>query len=358
MTKAIHRFLAFPRKNPRICYIRRMIDALFKIDKSRGREVILVAATAIEAGVPLERALQSLAQPRIGDGFPRNVERIISSLEAGHSFAWAVRKHLAAWLPRHWPDAIAAAETAGHLPQVLRILARQSSKRYDERLRGVVSQLLSYFAISATIVSGLCIFILPKFAKIYDEMAGGSPLPDSMALFITLADRAFSLPGAIFFVVIAACFWIFARGLLGRAMRLEAARESAEAMAHALNASGELSEAVTHAAKTCRSPHVRKQLSTCAEQLAAGRPWLEIWQETKLFDAMGTWMLSVNLRTPQRAFNSAVEWYVDQLERYGQWRYRRFEILGTLACASIVGLTTIAILDTLVTLIHYANALY
>jgi len=335
-----------------------MIHALFKIDKSRGREVIVVAATAIEAGVPLPRALESLAQPRVGDGFPRNVKRIIGSLESGHTFAWAVRRHLSAWLPKHWPNAIAAAEAAGHLPQVLRILARQSNKRHDERLRAVVSQLLSYLAISATIISGLCIFILPKFAKIYQGMAGGTPLPDSMSFFIALVQQASSLPGAIFLVVFAAGSWILGRGLLGRAMRLEAARESAEAMAHAFNSTDELSEAVTHAAQTCRFPHVRKQLTIRAEQLAAGRPWLKVWKDTQLFDAMGTWMLSVNVRTPQRAFDSAVEWYADQLERYGNCRQRRFQVLGTLACASIVGLTTIAILDTLVTLINHANVLY
>jgi type II secretory pathway component PulF len=222
------------------------VSSLFRINKAHGREFIFTAATALAADVPLQPALLSLAAPSLVDCFPGRVRRVIRALDEGRPLSWALDRHLSAWCPKHWAPAIAQAEEMGHLPDTLNILASQTGSSHDDMLRGRLRQFTAYLVGFITIISGLLIFIMPKFAKIFDEMAG-APLPASTEFLFYFSDviRSSGLLPLIFFLPFVISGIIRGRmanlliqlPILGRATRLEAAQQSARSLATALRGS-------------------------------------------------------------------------------------------------------------------------
>jgi type II secretory pathway component PulF len=341
------------------------ISAVFRVDPAQGRDFIRTLATAVESDIPLPRALRCLCKRGWSDRFSQRGRRVIQALEAGHPLSWAIDRHLSAWLPTHWPNAIAEAEDEGHLLETLVILAGKSTLTTDTRLRTVVRQLVSYMMVTFTIISGLCIFILPKFAKIFDEMASGAPLPDSIVFMFNIASPIFHsplTPIVAFFLPILSYRMIGNRypdlmarlPIIGRAARLQAAQEAAQSIAIALRMPIDITDALEYSASTCRFKCCQQQLLQCAARVRGGETWTTAWKSTALFDPFGNWILSLNLQTPRHGFETVAAWSKDQLLRYRQRRLRCVKISASLVCGAFVLLATASIFETLVMLIHHS----
>jgi general secretion pathway protein F len=130
----------------------------------------------LEAGLNLVEALQTLAEKE-GSGERQEVlSAILAAIHRGEPFSQAV-----ASLPRHFSPlyvaTIKAAERTGNVPEALgRYVAYQEE---IERVRKKVVSASIYPAI-LTLVGGLVLaflmfYVVPRFAKVYDDMAGTLP---------------------------------------------------------------------------------------------------------------------------------------------------------------------------------------
>lgn len=135
-------------------------------------------ATLLGAGLPLARALQILERQQRSPGFRAALREIVRALGGGRDFSTLLREN-ARWFPPLYASMARAGEASGRLGPVLGQLARLLEKA--ERLKGRVRAALCYplvvSAVTAAIVVGLLVFVVPKFQVIFSDLLRGAPLP-------------------------------------------------------------------------------------------------------------------------------------------------------------------------------------
>jgi len=135
-------------------------------------------ATLLDAGLPLVRALRTLERQEKDVMAKRTMAALADGVEGGMTFSESLAQQRKSF-DKLFVNMVRAGEASGALEQVLNRLADYMEKA--ARLRAKVKSALVYpivvLTIALTITSGLMIFIVPKFAKMFDEMLGGEPLP-------------------------------------------------------------------------------------------------------------------------------------------------------------------------------------
>src|ERR671910_660760 len=140
-------------------------------------------ATMINAGLPIVRALYILSEQTENPKLVEVVVAVRKDVEAGLSLSEALEKHPKVF-SRLYVEMVKAGEIGGILDGVLLRVADQLEK--DQDLRRKVKSAMTYpivvviLALLAT--SFMLIFIVPVFAKIYDELGGTLPLPTRIAM--------------------------------------------------------------------------------------------------------------------------------------------------------------------------------
>src|SRR5918994_4300386 len=140
-------------------------------------------ATMINAGLPIVRALYVLSEQTENPKLKEVVVAVRKDVEGGFSLSEALEKHPKVF-SRLYVEMVKAGEIGGILDGVLLRVADQLEK--DQDLRRKVKSAMTYpivvviLAILAT--SFMLIFIVPVFAKIYDELGGTLPLPTRIAM--------------------------------------------------------------------------------------------------------------------------------------------------------------------------------
>ena len=158
-------------------------------------------ATMINAGLPLLQCLDILGEQIDDPIFRKVIASIGSSVEGGETFSDALRAY-----PRAFPDLytsmVRAGEVSGDLDGVLIRLADylEATAELKRRVRGAMMYPVVSFAIIIVIATGLILFVVPQFEKIFNDM--GAELPAPTLLLISASNilrswRALILVGAM-----------------------------------------------------------------------------------------------------------------------------------------------------------------
>jgi type IV pilus assembly protein PilC len=146
-------------------------------------------ATLLDAGLPLVRGLRTLERQAQDPAVGKVVGEVADSVESGMTFSEALAGHPKSF-DKLYVNMVRAGEASGAMEQVLNKLAEFMEKA--ARLRSKIKTALVYpvvvLVIALTITSGLMIFIVPKFAKIFSEMLAGEPLPPLTSFVIGISD--------------------------------------------------------------------------------------------------------------------------------------------------------------------------
>ena len=168
-------------------------------------------ATLQRAGLPLLRALEVLARPERNLPFQRVINGLADAIRAGRNLSDGLRK-----FPRIFDELyvtmVHAGEASGALELVLDRLARFRER--TERIQGRVKAAMTYPAVilvvAGSILTGLMMFVVPRFQLIFTGVLKGQPLPPLTRLVIGTGDFVHHH----FFAGLAGC------GLLWLALRL------------------------------------------------------------------------------------------------------------------------------------------
>jgi len=136
-------------------------------------------ATLLEAGLPLVRSLRTLERQAKGKPALRRVLGDLgAAVEGGSTFSEALAAHPKSFA-KLYVNMVRAGEASGAMEAVLNRLAIFMEKA--ARIAGKVKSALVYpvivLVVALSITSGLMIFIVPRFAKIFQEMLPGEKLP-------------------------------------------------------------------------------------------------------------------------------------------------------------------------------------
>ncbi len=143
-------------------------------------------ASMLHAGLPLIRALYSLAREEQNKTFGNILVSVASDIESGEALSGALAKHPAAF-PKIYVSMIKSGERSGTLDTIMDHLVRYMHR--TETIKRKVKSALSYpvfvvsFAIVAFIV--LLVKIVPMMARIYDKLGAELPGPTRMVMSVS-----------------------------------------------------------------------------------------------------------------------------------------------------------------------------
>lgn len=135
-------------------------------------------ATMTSSGMSLLRSLAVLEEQTARPALKRAIGEVRADVEGGVSLSVALGRHDRVF-PTLMIAMIRAGETGGFLDGALERIATNFEK--DAALRGKIKSALTYPVIvllfSAVLISGVLIFIVPIFEKMFRQLGGTLPLP-------------------------------------------------------------------------------------------------------------------------------------------------------------------------------------
>jgi len=166
----------------------------------------------LEAGLNLVEALQTLAEKEGGER-QEVLSAILAAIHRGEPFSQAV-----AALPRHFSPlyvaTLKAAERTGNVAEALgRYIAYQEEL---ERVRKKIVAASIYpailMAVGGLVLAFLMFYVVPRFAKVYDDMAGTLPLFSKLLLaFGSFVGNNAAVLGFLFVSLAGFTLWALSR---------------------------------------------------------------------------------------------------------------------------------------------------
>ena len=133
-------------------------------------------ATLQEAGLPLLRSLKILEEQQKPGPLRNAIKYVTDDVEAGASLSEAMQRHPKAF-DSLYTNMIRAGELGGVLDIILKRLAEfmEKSARLKRKIVGAMIYPAAVITFALLIVTGLLLFVVPSFAKIFESQ--GSKLP-------------------------------------------------------------------------------------------------------------------------------------------------------------------------------------
>ncbi len=143
-------------------------------------------ATMINAGLPIVRALYILSEQTENQKLKEVVVQVRKDVEAGLALSEALEKHPKVF-SRLYVEMVRAGEIGGILDGVLLRVADQLEN--DQELRRKVKSAMTYptivLILAVLAASFMLIFIVPVFARMFEDLGGTLPLPTRVAMGIS-----------------------------------------------------------------------------------------------------------------------------------------------------------------------------
>ncbi|MCG6553017.1 MAG: type II secretion system F family protein [Candidatus Magnetominusculus sp. LBB02] len=161
--------------------------SIFK--RSGSKEVLTFTtelAALLGAGLPLDRSLTILAEVTGHNSMRSIIQSLLSTIREGSSFSEALSKHPKIF-SRLYINMIKAAEAGGVIEAVMEKLAdylETSSELKDHIYSAMIYPVLLGVTGVASIVI-LLTYVIPQFAKIFEEMGETLPVPTQILMAIS-----------------------------------------------------------------------------------------------------------------------------------------------------------------------------
>src|SRR5918992_2263730 len=143
-------------------------------------------ATMINAGLPIVRALYILSEQTGNPKLKDVIVAVRKDVEAGLALSEALDKHPKVF-SRLYTEMVRAGEIGGILDGVLLRVADQLEKDQDLRrkIRSAMTYPIVVLILAILAASFMLIFIVPIFAKMFEDLGGTLPLPTRICMAIS-----------------------------------------------------------------------------------------------------------------------------------------------------------------------------
>ena len=140
-------------------------------------------STMINAGLPIVRALYILSEQTDNQKLKEVVVHVRKDVEAGLALSEALEKHPKVF-SKLYVEMVRAGEVGGILDEVLLRVATQLEG--DQELRRKVKSAMTYptvvLVLAVLAASFMLVFIVPIFARMFEDLGGTLPLPTRVAM--------------------------------------------------------------------------------------------------------------------------------------------------------------------------------
>ena len=157
--------------------------------KVKRAEVITFAhqlAVMVDTGVPISEALECVAQQSENPTFQAILKDISDQVQAGIDLSTALRSHSKIF-PPVMTSLIRASEVSGTMGRMLERISGYLSKEMQtaKKIRGALTYPAFMLGMVILVTTFLLIFVLPRFAGIYQARETALPLPTQMLLSLS-----------------------------------------------------------------------------------------------------------------------------------------------------------------------------
>jgi general secretion pathway protein F len=143
-------------------------------------------ADLLKAGVPLNRALRTLATQTSNGRFVEVIEAVEKDVTGGGTLHEALAKHPKVF-DGLFTSMVRAGEMGGFLEEVLHRLALFIEK--DQELKSRISSALAYpvllIVIGTFAIAFLMVFFIPRFSEIFKKMGNNLPVPTQIVMGVS-----------------------------------------------------------------------------------------------------------------------------------------------------------------------------
>jgi len=312
----------------------------------------------LEAGLNLVEAVQTLAEKEAHRERQEVLSGLLAAIHRGEPFSQAV-----AGLPQHFSPlyvaTIKASERTGNVKEALgRYLAYQEEL---ERVRKKIVSASIYPAIlmvvGALVIGFLMFYVVPRFAKVYEDMAGTLPFFSRALLgFGNFVGSNAAVLAVSFIAVVAMTVWAFSRQdfrswLNTRLWRVPVLGSHMKTyqLARLYRTAGMLLRAGIPAVQSLGmvrdllAVHLRAQLTSATKMIEQGQPMSAALGAAGLATPVAARMMSVGERSGDMGhmFTQIARFHDDEVARFIDWFTRAFEPILMAVLGISVGMVVV-----------------
>jgi len=143
-------------------------------------------ATMIDSGLPLVQCLEILSSQQENKTFKEVLLKVKENVESGSTFADALSKHPKVF-DQLYVNLVAAGEVGGILDTILNRLAAyiEKSMKLKKQIKGAMVYPATVMSIAVVVVGVILIFVIPTFAKMFEEFGGELPGPTKIVIALS-----------------------------------------------------------------------------------------------------------------------------------------------------------------------------
>ena len=136
-------------------------------------------ATMIDSGLPLVQCLDILSSQQDNKTFKDVLLKVKENVESGSTFADSLSRHPKVF-DQLYVNLVAAGEVGGILDTILNRLAAyiEKSMKLKKQIKGAMVYPATIMSIAVVVVGVILIFVIPTFAKMFEEFGGELPRAD------------------------------------------------------------------------------------------------------------------------------------------------------------------------------------
>ncbi len=322
-------------------------------------------ATFVGAGVPMSRALGTIAEETASTLFKRVVLSVLDDLERGQNLSEALAKHPKVF-PTLYIDLVRVAELTGNLEATLTELAVYLRRDLNtlRRVRAAMIYPAVILVVATAVVIILVVFALPAFVRIFGEFRVELPLSTRILIgFVQFITKWAPVIGAVIVALVGGVVLALRteRGkyakdklsikapIIGPIVLSAVLNRFARTMAMVLKAGVPLGQTFEAVIASTANRVFQRGLNTVKEQMTGGDGFAGPLVRTHLFPPMLTQMVRVGEETGtlDTYLEQAAEFYEEELEFRIRTMTSLIEPVMTVAVAIVVGFIAISLISAM-----------
>ena len=174
-------------------------------------------ATMVDAGLPIDHAIETLAEQARTENFKNVLYAILRDIRRGTRISGALAPY-----KRIFPDIyvtmVRAAEASGELARILNQLAgyMESAQRVRQKVKAAMTYPVLATCMIMVVASVLLLVVVPKFAQMFTLIKGELPLPTKIVLALSNFARGNAIVMVLLIAAVIAAFVITLKTTRGR----------------------------------------------------------------------------------------------------------------------------------------------
>ena len=312
----------------------------------------------LAAGLPLLEAIETLAQKQPRPAFRTMLERIAGALREGRSLSWALEQSPGAF-PALYIATVRAAERTSDLPAALERYTANATQLDAIRRRVINASIYPalLLAVGGLVTAFLLVYVVPRFAHVYEERGGNLPLFSRLLFgWGHAVERHGWLVLAVVAALLAAAIYALRRPELRARLAMLAWRVPAiqarlklyqlsrfyRSVGMLLRGGVPLVTALGMASELLH-PILRARLATASQAISEGHSVSRSMEENGLTTPVALRMLAVGEKGGNMGemLESIALFHDEELARWVDWFTRLFEPLLMAAIGLVIGVIVI-----------------